>query len=145
MRDRRDQFDLRQPAGWPDLLSRQPDLVFVDFAVNDKASPELAESYEGLVRQILVSPKKPAVVLVFMTRNDGVNAQEWQAKIGSLYHLPMVSYHDALWPEVQAGRMPWSQIGADYIHPNDIGHAYLASFIAALMTKARTPGSRRPR
>lgn len=123
-----------------DLLSRQPDLVFVDFAVNDKASPELAESYEGLVRQILASPKKPAVVLVFMTRNDGVNAQEWQAKIGSLYHLPMVSYHDALWPEVQAGRMPWSQIGADYIHPNDTGHAYLASFIAALMTKARTPG-----
>ncbi len=121
-----------------DLLSLQPDLVFVDFAVNDKASPELAESYEGLIRQILVSPKKPAVVLLFMTRNDGVNAQEWQAKIGNLYHLPMISYHDALWPEVQSGRLPWSQIGADYIHPNDTGHAYLAKFIAELVTKART-------
>lgn len=124
-----------------DLLSRQPDVVFVDFAVNDKSSPELAESYEGLIRQILVSPKRPAVVLLFMTRNDGVNAQEWQAKIGSLYHLPMVSYHDALWPEVQSGRIPWDQIGADYIHPNDTGHAYLARFIAELVSKAKGEGA----
>ncbi|CAM3100731.1 SGNH/GDSL hydrolase family protein [Rariglobus hedericola] len=120
-----------------DLLSRSPDFVVVDFAVNDKAGPELAESYEGLVRQILKQPQAPAVVLLFMSRNDGINAQEWQEKIGSHYQLPMISYRNAFWPELQSGRVQWSQIGADYIHPNNQGHASTATFITTLLEKGR--------
>lgn len=120
-----------------DLLSRSPDFVVVDFAVNDKAGPELAESYEGLVRQILKQPQAPALVLLFMSRNDGINAQEWQEKIGRHYQLPMISYRNAFWPELESGRVQWSQIGADYIHPNNQGHASTATFITTLLEKTR--------
>ena len=35
-----------------DLLQRLPDLVFVEFSVNDHSTPHFCETYEGLVRQI---------------------------------------------------------------------------------------------
>ena len=119
-----------------DLLAYSPDFIVVDFGVNDQAGRERAESYEGLIRQVLKQPQRPATVLLFMTRNDGSNAQEWQAQIGQHYGLPMISYRDALWPEVAAGRLAWNTIGADYIHPNDVGHDYVAAFMIALLEKA---------
>jgi lysophospholipase L1-like esterase len=124
-----------------DVLTKQPDLVFVDFAVNDKTTRELAETYEGLVRQLLHDPGQPALLLLFMVRNDGVNAQVWQEKIGRYYHLPMISCRNALWPDIEAGRLAWNQIGGDNIHPNDAGHACVAAFIQHfIQVVVDTPG-----
>ncbi len=41
----------------------------------------------------------------------------------------MVSFRDAIWPEIQAGRLKWEDVEADVVHPNDRGHAYAARFI----------------
>lgn len=81
-----------------DLLSRNPDCVVVEFAVNDSNNQRAAESLEGLVRQILNQPNHPAVILLFMMHKNGSNAQEWHSKVGRHYDLPMISYRDALWP-----------------------------------------------
>jgi len=120
-----------------DLLSKNPDFVVVDYAVNDATTePEYKLSFEGVVRQILKAPQHPAVMLLFMTTNAGVNSQDFKIPVGIQYELPMVNYHDAVWPEVQAGRLPWSTIGADYIHPNDVGHALTADMICLALEKA---------
>lgn len=116
-----------------DLLSHQPDFVVVEYGVNDGNSRECAETYEGLLRQILKQPNAPAVVLMFTMNNAGANAQEWQSKVGIHYSLPMVSFRDALWPEIQAGQMKWEEVEADMVHPNDRGHAYMAQFVTALV------------
>ena len=47
-----------------DLLQRLPDLVFVEFSVNDHSTPHFCETYEGLVRQIYGSASAPAMVLI---------------------------------------------------------------------------------
>jgi lysophospholipase L1-like esterase len=120
-----------------DLLSRNPDLVVLEYAVNDKNTRERAESYEGVVRKILNAPGKPALVLLFMMNSQGGNAQEWQAKIGNHYALPMVSYRDALWPEIQAGRLAWEQLSPDTVHPNADGHAFAGELLCGLLAKAR--------
>lgn len=120
-----------------DLLSKNPDFVVVDYAVNDATSePEYKLSFEGVVRQILKAPQHPAVMLLFMTTNAGVNSQSFKIPVGIQYGLPMVNYHDAVWPEVQAGRLIWSTVGADYIHPNDVGHALTADMICLALDKA---------
>ena len=116
-----------------DLLSHHPDFVVVEYAVNDPNSQAAAETLEGLVRQILRAPNQPAVLLLFTMNQDGGNAQEWQAKVGRHYDLPMVSFRDALWPEIHAGRMKWTDVEADAVHPNDRGHDYCARFIAHLL------------
>jgi len=120
-----------------DLLSKKPDLVVLEYAVNDRSAKEFAESYEGMVRQILNSPSKPALVLLFMARRKASDsAQEWQAKIGSHYNLPMVSYRDALLPEIDAQKLKWEQFSADSVHPNERGHTLAGQLLCAFLQKA---------
>ena len=121
-----------------DLLASQPDFVIVEYAVNDPQEPRCAETLEGLVRQILQSPIQPAVMLLFTMHNNGSNAQEWHAKVGRHYGLPMVSFRDALWPEIRAGRLNWSDVEADIVHPNDRGHGYAAKFVTSLLETVLT-------
>jgi lysophospholipase L1-like esterase len=128
-----------------DLLASRPDFVVVEFAVNDNWTD--GEAFEGLIRQILAQPNFPAVLLLFMMWENGGNDQEMQAKVGAHYRLPMVSFRDALWPEMAAGHLKWSDYIVDNVHPTDAGHAAAARFIAtmcgtALNTAlAGTPGS----
>jgi lysophospholipase L1-like esterase len=120
-----------------DLLSHHPDFVVVEYGVNDGNTQACAETLEGLIRQILREPNQPAVVQLFMMHRNGGNAQQWHGKVGSHYRLPMVSFRDALWPEIKAGRLAWDAVMADEVHPNDRGHACAAEFIAFLLEAAR--------
>lgn len=87
------------------LLAKHPDFVVVEYAVNDSNVPAAAETLEGVVRQLLGAPNHPAVMLLFMMHQGGGNAQDQHGLVGRHYQLPMVSYRDALWPEIQAGRL----------------------------------------
>jgi len=116
-----------------DLLRHHPDVVVVEYGVNDANTRACAETLEGLVRQILREPQAPAILLLFMMTDQGGNAQEWQSKVGRHYGLPMISYRDALWPEIQAGRMERKEIFPDTVHPNDRGHELAARFVTGFL------------
>jgi lysophospholipase L1-like esterase len=120
-----------------DLLSHQPDFVIEEWAVNDGDSERSAETVEGLTRQILSQANRPAIMLLFMMHQDGRNAQQWQSKVGRHYALPMVSYRDVFWPEMQSGRLTWQDISPDSIHPNDRGHAAAAQFVIQMLETAK--------
>jgi lysophospholipase L1-like esterase len=116
-----------------DVLSYNPDLVVVEFAVNDINSA-FSDTYEGLLRQLLNAPSQPAVILLFMMRyssvpGEDISAEPWQSLIGAHYNLPMVSFYDAISPELAAGNLTVAQIGPDGVHPSDLGHAYVAHFL----------------
>lgn len=116
-----------------DLLSYNPDFVVVEYAVNDKpegrTDPIQTEAYENLVRRILEAPSNPGVLLLFMVTKFGTSAQVAQSKIGAHYDLPMISYHDAVYPEVQSKRFSWVYLSADTVHPTDVGHGIAASLV----------------
>jgi lysophospholipase L1-like esterase len=120
-----------------DVLSKNPDLVIIEFAVNDLGNEAgLSDTYEGVVRQVLDAPSHPAVILLFMMEyglpvvESNMTAQSWQSAIGTNYNVPMVSYFDAIGPELTNGNITLSEITADNVHPTDLGHAYAAQFIA---------------
>jgi len=112
-----------------DLLKYGPDLVVIDFSVNDEYSSELANQYEDLIRKILMSDSNPAVMLLFMMRQDGTNMQWAHSPIGKYYDLPMISLSDGVWPQIQSGRIKWQDIYADDVHPNDAGHLLVSKLI----------------
>lgn len=105
-----------------DVIAHQPDLVIVEYAVNDFAGGVMEESYEGLLRQLLNSSTNRAVIELFFMHKDGKNAQDGQVALGRHYGLPMISFRDAVWPELQAGTIKWETIYDDVVHPNDAGH-----------------------
>jgi len=115
------------------LIVHKPDFVVAEYAVNDPNSKDAAETLEGLTRQVLKLPNQPAMMLLFTMNNAGGNAQEWHSKVGEHYGLPMLSFRDALWPEIDAKRMKWEDVEGDIVHPNDRGHAYCATFITKVL------------
>jgi lysophospholipase L1-like esterase len=121
-----------------DVLSKQPDLVIVEYAVNDNHPvPMFWASYEGVLRQILRAPQQPAVVQLFFMQRKGENAQETQHMLGRHYDLPMVSFRDAWWPEIYSGRVQWETMYADVVHPNDTGHILASELLVALLEKTK--------
>lgn len=125
-----------------DVLSKKPDLVIVEYAVNDNHPvPMFWGSYEGVLRQILREPQQPAVVELFFMQRKGENAQETQHMLGRHYNLPMVSFRDAWWPEIYSGRASWEVMYADVVHPNDTGHILASELLIALLNEVNAkPG-----
>ncbi|MGE9292410.1 MAG: SGNH/GDSL hydrolase family protein [Puniceicoccales bacterium] len=122
-----------------EMLCHVPDIVTVEFAVNDTINPDTEASYEALVRQCLESAKKPLVILIFTMRRDGMNLQDQHIPIGRHYVLPMLSYRDALHPEVRSGRLAWETLSPDEVHPNDGGHAFIASLLERYIELGEAP------
>lgn len=113
-----------------DVLDKKPDVVAVEFSVNDSNKRERAESYEGVIRQLLMSERKIAVVLLGMVNQGGYNSQEWHGKVARHYNVPYVSYRDGIFfPYVKEGTVQWRDISPDGIHPNADGHAYAAALV----------------
>jgi len=113
------------------LMYAEPDVVVIEFGVNDELQAWQQEAYASLVRRILTDDCQPAVLLFFVMNNMGNCAQADQVPIGEFYDLPMVSYRDAIWPEVEKGTYIWDDICADYVHPTNKGHAICGNLINA--------------
>lgn len=132
-----------------DLLCEQPDFVVVEFSVNDANSPFYKKTYDNLVYRILQEENAPAVLLLFMTMEDGTSAQDQDAMIGFQYGLPMISYRNAVLYGMEQGAFGWADISPDNIHPNDRGHAmvgellsvYLGGVLAQLDTYTEEPAA----
>lgn len=112
-----------------DVLSADPDIVFVEFAVNDGQEAEYKNAYESLVRTLLTQEKDIAVVLLFTVLDSGYTCQEHMSKIGANYDLPMISVHDSVYEEIEAGRMTWQDYSNDQSHPNAYGHKCITDFV----------------
>ena len=112
-----------------DVLSADPDIVFVEFAVNDGQEADYKNAYESLVRTLLTQEKDIAVVLLFTVLDSGYTCQEHMSKIGAIYDLPMISVHDSVYEEIEAGRMTWQDYSNDQSHPNAYGHKCITDFV----------------
>ena len=120
-----------------DLLCRKPDVVFLEFSVNDENTDPFCESYEGLVRAVYGHESRPALVLLHNMRYDnGESAEEMHLRVGRHYDLPCISMRAALSGALAAGRIPVRAVSPDGLHPNDAGHALVAAAVAALLETA---------
>lgn len=112
-----------------DVLVNKPDVVFVEFAVNDGQDITNKFAYESLVRELYDSETHPAVVLIFTVLQNGYTCQEQMMKVGETYGLPMISVGDAINPLLKDGTLSWSEYAQDEAHPNNAGHTRIASYI----------------
>ena len=106
-----------------DVLDYQPDLVLVEYSVNDDASNTYKKSYDNLVRKILKSENAPAVLLLFMGQTNLSSAQSVHQLVGFNYGLPMVSYLNLISDFMDSGRYTAKDLAGDVTHPSALGHA----------------------
>lgn len=113
-----------------DVFSKSPDIVFIEYGVNDATDPYSQDAYESLVRAALSCESKPAVVLILNRLENGYTAQEHMKLIGEHYGLQIISIADAITPLLDSGEMTWKKYSADSSHPNKYGHRLISSCIA---------------
>lgn len=117
-----------------DVLCYRPDIVTVDFSVNDDANEFFEETYEGTLRRLLAAPSAPAVVVLNNVFYDtGKNAQDYHNRIADHYGIPHVSIKDTVYPDVESGKIVRADITPDNLHPNDKGHRLVADEICKLL------------
>ena len=107
----------------------QPDLVVVEFAVNDAGDETEGVFYESLVRHILEGPGHPAVILLFAVFADDWNLKRRLAPIGYRHQLPMVDVLEAVSPQFgdpENRVITKRQYFYDVYHPSNLGHKIMA-------------------
>jgi lysophospholipase L1-like esterase len=119
-----------------EILNLKPDVVFAEFSVNDTDNELFFETFEGLVRRILLDDSQAAL---FMFNNvfydDGHNAQCVHNQVGNYYDLPIVSIRESIYAEITKGSISNLDISADNLHPNDLGHELIAGVITNLLDR----------
>ena len=122
----------RIPEADPDGL---PDLVVIEFAVNDWEDVTGFRCYESMVKDVLSQPNAPAVILLFSVAKRNWNMQTELQKIGERYDLPMVSVKDGIYPHLDKD-YPKDSFFADEYHPNSAGHQMMADAMAKIVELA---------
>ncbi|HEX8529132.1 MAG TPA: GDSL-type esterase/lipase family protein [Cytophagales bacterium] len=135
-----------------DVLRHAPDLVFVEFAVNDfKRDPgEVAQSVEGIVRQTRRSVPGADLCFVYTLHRDSkpfvergerspvIAAME---KVAGHYGIPSLHFGPAVWALEREGKLVFqgkpAETGTekllfteDGVHPLKEGHAVYAAAVA---------------
>ena len=116
-----------------DVFSYEPDLVFVEFAVNDGSSAEDTLGFENLLRKALLYESEPAVIVLYSVTEEGYNAQTNMAPITWHYDLPSVSVKNAIWSHIEDGTFLWKDWSNDSAHPNASGQLLYSKFIISLI------------
>ncbi|MDF3059438.1 MAG: hydrolase [Rariglobus sp.] len=130
-----------------DVLARKPDLVFLDFTVNDDSVPPVADrlaSYEAIVRK-LVSAGVPVVQAIFAVKKDvlpGAAERPLDVAhkiIAQAYGLPSGDAVTLMRAKIAAGEATVDELWdapPDATHPGDKGYALYAGAVWAAYEKA---------
>lgn len=127
-----------------DLLSKNPDLVFVEFAVNDGSGGEkpMKRAMEGIVRQIWKA--NPAADIVFLytmaqpmfavyAKGEIPSSVRYHHDVAAFYGIPEVQIGQELYKTMAAAKAPWEAFFRDGAHPKDEGYANYMKTIAAFL------------
>lgn len=112
-------------------FGERPDILFIEFAVNDSGEATKGGAYEGLIRRALASGS--AVFLVFSAfqgdkKTPNTVNQAQYIPYGEHYDLPMVSIGNGLKDHyTDEGLQDW--FFGDTLHPNSDGHRFMADCI----------------
>ena len=112
-----------------DVLNFHPDLVLVEYSVNDGGDNTHKITYDNLVYKIAASENAPAVMLLFMGQTNLSSAQNVHQMVGFNYGFPMVSYLNLLSDLFDAGRYTEKDLSGDVTHPSALGHAIVGEIL----------------
>lgn len=124
-----------------EMAGCQPDIVFLEFAINDYAEPTDGRAYESMIRTILEADNDPAVILLFSVAQNDWNMQEIYIPMGEHYGLPMASIKNAIEKPLMDATITKTEFFADEYHPTTYGHKIMADCLGELVRETESTES----
>ena len=129
-----------------DICAHEPDVVFIEFAVNDQGYAAgnmsgVKQNMETMVRRLLSLPKQPVIVFLYSMDKDVDNQQKLYSipahhEVAQYYNIGEINFFDYMWEKVNDGTYIWHDKGAsgtqlsdDGTHPNFVGHKIYGNYI----------------
>lgn len=135
-----------------DVIARHPDLVFVEFAVNDLPEDQplfIRRNCEGIARQVWSDNAMADICFVetiaYYTEQPYLsgyypNTVQAHYDVCDAYGIPSVNVGWALYERVLAGT-PWTDLAPDRVHPNSAGSQVYSDAVIAYLETERTRGA----
>lgn len=117
-----------------------PDILIIEFAVNDAGDETNGICFESLASKAFRRQNGPAVILLFSVFMNDWNLQDRLSPIGFHYDYPMVSVLDGVTPQFPADAeghvMSKRQYFYDCYHPTNDGHRVMADCVNYLIEQS---------
>lgn len=134
------------------VIAKDPDLAFIEFAINDTYGgfdrERAAYQFETIVRELRTA--KPFCDIVVLISGDKLMFERYEgffptaqghADIAKAYDLPLVYMGRALYDHLTKENIPWQTHYIDGVHPNNAGYAFYFDVIKTYMEKALADAS----
>ena len=119
------------------ILSQKPDLVVVEFAINETTLPPSIHAFESLLRKLLTAEQPPVVCLLILRNASGYSCEPYMVPMAEHYGLPCVTLRKGLNPFLEQGALAWQDYADEESHPNPEGHLMLAECLLHLLDSAK--------
>ncbi len=123
-----------------DLLQKNvPDLVFVEFSVNDNfqkyTESEVKCQIETIYKKIYSKNPYAEIVMIYVTDNGrgNDNVVKWHESIAEKYKINAIFLNDLIYDYMDKEGKEFSYYFADGVHPNDKGYAVYSNGIIAVL------------
>ncbi|MFC5404302.1 SGNH/GDSL hydrolase family protein [Cohnella soli] len=118
-----------------EVLTYRPDLVWIEFAVNDywdAAADEqkVLSSLEYIVNTLIRQNPLTKIILVYSAMKGWKACSDVHEKVAQHYRISSIDVQEHIRSLVENGVYEWEHLFADDVHPNDKGHEIYASYIS---------------
>lgn len=124
------------------VLGHDPDILVIEFCVNDGGEPKYAKAHEELIREALTANPETCVIELYSDAKSYKNSQQNIIPVATYYRLPQVSIQDTVESHITV--IDEGKFFADYVHPQKEGHEIMADCLMNLFYKADLAKSAEP-
>lgn len=117
------------------VIGRAPDMLIVEFAVNDGGEPLFQRSFEAIVRKALLDNPETAVIAVYAAATYG-NTSGPKKQVADFYNLPQINMLEVVNAGIKDNTFTKEQFYSDYVHPTIEGHKLMVDSLMTLIANA---------
>lgn len=118
------------------IVSKNPDIIFVEFSVNDHEDIMYKKCFESVIKKFLDLPNEPAVVILINRAKGGFSSQNQMLPVGENFDIPIISMDNALTKAFNSGFLSTGDYFEDEYHPHDKGGQLVADCLGYFFRKA---------
>ena len=123
-----------------DVLPYDPDLTFVEFAVNDNSAAATSqETMEGIVRKLHRANPDMAIVILILGSGwtYGSATAPSHRELAAYYGIPCIDVYSEIKSRVDSGDISTRDFLHDGTHPNDTGYRLYADVMTSYLERMR--------
>ena len=123
---------LRYESDVVKVCGQNPDILIIEFAVNDGGETVFQKSFEAIVRDALLADSETAVIALYSAATYG-NTSAQKRPIADFYEVPQVNMLEIVNKAIKQKNFLSKEYYTDIVHPTIEGHTLMADCLMNLI------------